>query len=660
MHMAFPLVKHMNKNSRTDLTHSQKKMMEALERSHQPLRFRLQSVKVWFSSFFDILLSDLPAKQNRVAHSQISHGENHNGIYPIKASAVQGFVSALPKMRAEEWRRRLESQKLNPEWPSLTICLQMEEGQDNLKDALSRLERIDYPKSLIFLHVILKDQSWLQGSTFEVFLQEQSEFYAGIDFFCNDHAADSGLNNSLQAASTDLVFLLKSSVAMAVDAVKSAVLTAVTDSRHMAGWAAYDQSSPPSGLFDPVTGISGEVSFDCALIRRQAFMGAKMMTRNLPLYYQDKAISYALRAKGYTLRYLAGFNYARQVPTATSTHEVASQSSEFGFRLYLLMQFGSRLQKCVSKLVLKAYALVSRDKDVRKAHENGTRQAKAWDTSSQKPDCAAKVFGFSDFGRPYERGCFSLDNPDFEEAPDAPLVSIITRSHGERQSHLQNAIMSVDGQTYKNIEHIIVEDRTHFAKATIEEWQPSHFDNTITYIHCDKGGRSNAGNIAMANAKGRYICFLDDDDLLFPDHIASLMAKIMSDQNTQIVYSLAWEAYSAETGQGPEEKRLGMPMAHLQAFSHEILSTENFIPIQSVLFDKALFEECGGFDPSLSAYEDWNLWYRFAQKAVFHCVPKVTSIYRTPFSNSARLQRFKQFRSNYEKVCLANNSAQKA
>lgn len=51
-----------------------------------------------------------------------------------------------------------------------------------------------------------------------------------------------------------------------------------------------------------------------------------------------------------------------------------------------------------------------------------------------------------------------------------------------------------------------------------------------------------------------------------------------------------------------------------QPFNRLLLYTFNYIPIQSIMFQKSLYEEYGGFDEKLDNLEDWDLWVRYSQK----------------------------------------------
>jgi hypothetical protein len=80
-------------------------------------------------------------------------------------------------------------------------------------------------------------------------------------------------------------------------------------------------------------------------------------------------------------------------------------------------------------------------------------------------------------------------------------------------------------------------------------------------------------------------------------------------------------------------------LIHRQEFSRPTLWHHNYIPIQTVLFQRRFYTENGGFDLDLENLEDWNLWVRYSLKNDFKLVPKVTSIYRVPDQLEKALQR---------------------
>ena len=81
---------------------------------------------------------------------------------------------------------------------------------------------------------------------------------------------------------------------------------------------------------------------------------------------------------------------------------------------------------------------------------------------------------------------------------------------------------------------------------------------------------------------------------------------------------------------------------HKQAFNKIILCHHNYIPIQCIMFEKALFEEYGGLDETVDALEDWDLWVRYSLHTNFECVEKTSSIYRVPYNRQISNKRQKE------------------
>ena len=226
------------------------------------------------------------------------------------------------------------------------------------------------------------------------------------------------------------------------------------------------------------------------------------------------------------------------------------------------------------------------------------------------------------------------------KVPDSlPLVSIIVRTCG-RPCVLRETLISLRRQTYPNMEVVIVEDGLAVSESMIR----SEFsDMNIEYFATgDKVGRSRAGNLAMDRAKGRYLNFLDDDDLFYADHVETLVAAL-EQSDTKAAYAVGLETAIDVESREPyvyhvREKKV----VHKQAFDKVMLCHHNFIPIQCIMFEKELFTLYGGLDESVDALEDWDLWVRYSLHTDFTFVEKTTSIYRVPFDSAISQKRQKE------------------
>jgi glycosyltransferase involved in cell wall biosynthesis len=107
-------------------------------------------------------------------------------------------------------------------------------------------------------------------------------------------------------------------------------------------------------------------------------------------------------------------------------------------------------------------------------------------------------------------------------SPVAGLVSVITPTCGRLQT-LNEAIASVDAQSYPHWEHLIISDG-HFAalrqlKAANREPRRRFFA-TAPIRHYGNHQR----NVGIFQARGEYLVFLDDDNVLYPEALASMTA----------------------------------------------------------------------------------------------------------------------------------------
>lgn len=211
-------------------------------------------------------------------------------------------------------------------------------------------------------------------------------------------------------------------------------------------------------------------------------------------------------------------------------------------------------------------------------------------------------------------------------------VSFIVRTCGRPQV-LRHSLESIRKQTYQNIEVIVVEDGLNIAEDMICK---KFSDMDIKYYNTgERLGRAKVGNIALKMSEGQYLNFLDDDDLLYPQHTEALL-ECLKQSKKKVAYAIAHEAISVYSRKEQNYITLHKKIRFNQPFNRLYFTMSNFMPIQTVMFHRSLFEQYGGFRENLDALEDWDLWLRYAAHEDFEYVGEVTSLYRVP------LQRFKR------------------
>jgi hypothetical protein len=147
----------------------------------------------------------------------------------------------------------------------------------------------------------------------------------------------------------------------------------------------------------------------------------------------------------------------------------------------------------------------------------------------------------------------------------------------------------------------------------------------------------------MELAEGELFGFLDDDDLLLPCHVESLVEHLRLHPDTVGAYSSSWEIPTEVVSLSPLKYVEGKKLLFGRAkFSLDALWNYNYIAIQSLLLRKELFLKYGGFSETLDCLEDWDLWLRFTSESDFVFLDKPTSKFRMPNKESVLASRREQ------------------
>lgn len=190
------------------------------------------------------------------------------------------------------------------------------------------------------------------------------------------------------------------------------------------------------------------------------------------------------------------------------------------------------------------------------------------------------------------------------------LVSVIIGTY-ERYDLLQKAINSVLNQTYKNIELIIVDD------CSSDERYKSLIDSKeFKFIQLEKNSGLPAvpRNVGIKLSKGKWICFLDDDDYFLPNKIEN-----------QVLLSSKYDFICSEAlcGYNNQKYAKGFYLNHWNSvnkedtnhFEIDLIKKSNLIINSSVFVKKELLEEVGYIieDKKYRRVEDYHTWLKILQ-----------------------------------------------
>ena len=200
-------------------------------------------------------------------------------------------------------------------------------------------------------------------------------------------------------------------------------------------------------------------------------------------------------------------------------------------------------------------------------------------------------------------------------------VAVVVRTRN-RPALLGEALESIAAQTVRPRQVVVVND----GGAAVEglERFAGAFDLTVEQLP-ERSGRSAAANRGVALAREELVGFLDDDDLLAPDHLERLYGAWQQGPEP-VVYSDAATVVYAPVDAGWEVRhRL---LQYSLDYDPDYLLYANYIPLHTLLFPRALFSKLGGFDAGLEYSEDWDFLIRLSFQTSFRHVRAVTCEYR--------------------------------
>jgi hypothetical protein len=211
---------------------------------------------------------------------------------------------------------------------------------------------------------------------------------------------------------------------------------------------------------------------------------------------------------------------------------------------------------------------------------------------------------------------------------NGPLASIIVRTYN-RPRFLERALSSIAVQKYKSVEAVVVND----AGDPVDEIV-AKFPFARLVVNEKNLGTTPSANVGLGAASGEYVGLLDDDDMLFPDHLSRHVdalersggAASSSDAITSYLELTPFSDYAC----------YGYRVAMARHIDRSDIYVRDPVAPMAVLMRRRILEDLGGFEESVDFAEDWELWIRIAERYDILHVPHVTGIYsvRTDATNT--------------------------
>jgi glycosyltransferase involved in cell wall biosynthesis len=211
--------------------------------------------------------------------------------------------------------------------------------------------------------------------------------------------------------------------------------------------------------------------------------------------------------------------------------------------------------------------------------------------------------------------------------PIMPKVSVIIPAHNAVK-YLPNSLESLLQQSFTDWEALIINDGS---TDEIEKWASEITDPRVTLILQSHQGVSIARNHGIGLSKGKYIAFLDADDLWEATKLEKQVNYLDRHLNVGLVYT--WTAFVDESAKstGRISSSNAQGKIWLQLLQNEIIPCTSTVMIRRDCFDGV-----GMFEAKLTHAEDLELWVRIAQKYPVGVIKEVLTQYRQHGSNTSK------------------------
>ena len=194
-----------------------------------------------------------------------------------------------------------------------------------------------------------------------------------------------------------------------------------------------------------------------------------------------------------------------------------------------------------------------------------------------------------------------------------PEISICIPTFN-RKEYLKETLSSIFAQTYSDYEIVIVDDGS--TDGTEQMLKESCYK--VRYHWQENRGDATARNKLIELARGRYITFIDSDDLLMPDAVERMVEVFKREPDDVVVYG----NYISIDEYGNEIKRSKRKL--YSGYITQYLFRNILIHSCGSMFPKRVLDRMGGFDSNLRVCSDYELWLRLSLKYRFIALSEPT------------------------------------
>lgn len=221
-----------------------------------------------------------------------------------------------------------------------------------------------------------------------------------------------------------------------------------------------------------------------------------------------------------------------------------------------------------------------------------------------------------------------------------PLVSVLMTSYN-REKYIAQAMESVLASTYRNLELIVVDDRSTDGTVAIARDLAARDSRVRVYINEKNLGDYPNRNQAASHAAGVYLKYVDADDYIYPWGL-ELLVRMMEN-----FPQAGWGLCSLDQ-YDPQPFPVMLNPREAYEYNYTRASLFHKAPLSSII-RRNVFEEAGGFTPQRMS-GDYEMWHRLALKYPVLLMPHGIVWYRK--HGEQEIKSYSQYIESYEKITL--------
>lgn len=231
-----------------------------------------------------------------------------------------------------------------------------------------------------------------------------------------------------------------------------------------------------------------------------------------------------------------------------------------------------------------------------------------------------------------------------------PKISIIVPAYNYAE-FLPFTLDSIKAQSEQDWECLIVDDGS---KDNTKEVSGNYVntDSRFKYFFKENGGLSSARNHGLKFAAGKYVCFLDADDLLERDFLKTSSEYLDSLGKDAVAFERFIKFFDSNEPDYMWFKDYDYKQGFQQNYFERLVDRNSLPPCAPMLSLSIIKNNNIEFDESLTSYEDWDFWLKVSEKYPFYFVDKENAAARIRFHSNSMSTNLYRMDFNQLKVRL--------